>query len=55
MHYKADDFCLFIGLPVEIQKKVVWYCYAILKLIFSVFCGVRLREHYIIKATWLAI
>ena len=41
---KADDFCLFIGLPDEIKKKVAWYRYPILKLILSLFCGVTLRD-----------
>ena len=34
---KADDFCLFIRLPDEIDK--------ILKLIFSLFCEITLRKH----------
>ena len=29
--------------------------YPILKLIFSLFCGLTLRKHYIIKATWSVI
>ena len=33
---KADDFCLFIGLPDEILKKSAWYRYSILKLIFFI-------------------
>ena len=37
MSCKADDFCLFIGLPI------------------SLFCGITLRKHYIIKATWSVI
>ena len=44
---KADDSCLFIGLP--------GYRYPILKLIVSLFCGVSLRKHYIIKTTWSGI
>ena len=40
---KADDSCLFIGLPDQIYKKVP-----------GLFCGVTLRKHYIIKATWSA-
>ena len=32
-------------------KKITWYLYPILNLIFSLFCGVTLRKHYIIKAT----
>ena len=47
---KADDSCLFIGLP-DLQK-YAGYRYPILKLIFSLFCGVSLRKYYIIKATW---
>ena len=42
---KTDDSCLFIGLPDEIYKN----------LIFSLFCGLTLSKHYIIKATWLVI
>ena len=47
---KADGFCLFIGLPDEI-KNVAWYRYTLYNLIFSLFCTVTLRKHYIIKAT----
>ena len=48
--YKADDFCLFIRLPDEIIKGA-GYGSPILKLIFSLFCEVTLRKHYIIKVT----
>ena len=46
---KANDSCLFIGLPDEIYKKApgIGY-YTIWKFIFSLFCGVTLRKHYII-------
>ena len=37
----------YIGLPDEIYKKVDWYCYPILKSIFLLFCGVTLRQHYV--------
>ena len=47
---KAYDFRLFIGLPDENLKKVSCYRY-----IFSLYCGVTLRKHYIIKATWSVI
>ena len=40
---KADDSCR------------AEYRYPILKLIFSLFYGVTLRKHYIIKATWSVI
>ena len=33
---KADGFCLFIGLPDEILKKVTWNSCPILKLIFFI-------------------
>ena len=36
-------------------KKVALYRYSLLKLIFSLFCGVSLRKHYIIKARWSVI
>ena len=42
--FKVDDFCLFIQLPDAIYKKVAWYFYPILKLIFSLFCGVSLKN-----------
>ena len=41
--------CLFIYRVTRWNlKKVAWYRYPILKL----FCGVTLRKHYIIKATY---
>ena len=56
---KADDSCLFIGLPDEIYKKAPSICCllrkTILKRIFSLFYGVSLRKRYIIKATWSVI
>ena len=47
---KADNSCLFIGLPDEIYKKAPALAIQILKLIFSLLCGVTLRKYYIIKA-----
>ena len=55
MHCKADDFCLFIGLPDEIQKKSRLVSLSNLNLVFSFFCGLTLRKHNIIKATWSVI
>ena len=47
---KADDFCLFIGLPDEISK---YRLVALSTLEFNFFIVLRLtlRKHYIIKAT----
>ena len=49
---KADDFCLFIFclFYIFILKKVAWYRYPILNLIFSLFCRATLRKHYIAEA-----
>ena len=52
---KADDFSLFIGLPDENYKKGAVYRFPILKLIFSLFCGLTLRKHCIIKSTWAVL
>ena len=49
---KADGFRLFIKWNL---KKVAWYRYPILELIFSLICGVTLRKHCIINATWSLI
>ena len=51
---KADDFCLFIGLPNRIKKsRLVWLTN--LEFYFLLFCRVTLRKHYITKATWAVI
>ena len=35
-------------------KKVAWYYYPTLNVIFSLLCGVTLRKHYLIKATMVS-
>ena len=45
---KADDY----RATRSNLKKVPWYRYTILKLIFSLLCGVTLKMHYFIKAIW---
>ena len=45
----ADDFYLFIGLPDGIKKMSYF------EGNFSLFCGITLRKHNSIKATWSVI
>ena len=42
-------------IPRKADDSATDYSYPILMLIFSLFCGVTLRKHYIIKATWSVI
>ena len=52
--YEADDICFLIGLPDEFKKSRL-VAHSILKLSFPMFCGITLRKHYIMKATWSVI
>ena len=47
---KADDFCLLIRLPDEIQKKSPGIVIQFRIKFFSLFCEVTLRKYYVIKA-----
>ena len=52
---KADDSCLFIGLPDEIYKRAPGIVIQFWSSFFSLFCGVTLRKNYIIEVTWSVI
>ena len=48
---KADESCLFIGLPDEIYRKAPGIVIQFWSYFCSLFCGITLRKHYIIQAT----